>query len=318
MLDSSIVASFDASGFRRHARDFEDPDISVDLTDRLCLVTGANSGLGFSTALELARRGAEVWLLCRNPERGQRALAEIAEQTGSQQLQLHCVDLSSLDSVRRFANDMPDRPIHALVHNAGVLPSERTMTEEGLELCLATNLVGPFLMTALLWPRLAQAEQPRIVHVSSGGMYSRKLDIQAIEGLRGKYDGVKAYADTKRGQVVLSEQLAKGLRAQGIAVHCMHPGWADTPGVQNSIPRFWKATKSILRTPSQGADTITWLASVNMDIQESGQFWFDRQARSTHLLPWTREDEATRRELWNAVMKWAGLAADPDVWPMRN
>ena len=70
--------------------------------------------------------------------------------------------------------------------------------------------------------------------------------------------------------------------------------------------------------PSQGADTITWLASVNMDIQESGQFWFDRQARSTHLLPWTREDEATRRELWNAVMKWAGLAADPDVWPMRN
>ena len=88
--------------------------------------------------------------------------AEIAEQTGSQQLQLHCVDLSSLDSVRRFANDMPDRPIHALVHNAGVLPSERTMTEEGLELCLATNLVGPFLMTALLMPRLAQAEQPRI------------------------------------------------------------------------------------------------------------------------------------------------------------
>ena len=210
---------------------------------------------------------------------------------------------------------MEDIPIHALVHNAGVLPAERHITEDGLELCLATNLVGPFLLTALLWPRLAMASAPRIVHVSSGGMYARRLDLQALQGRKGEYDGVLAYAHTKRGQVIASEQLAAILRSKGIGVHCMHPGWADTPGVRSSIPTFWKVTKGILRTPEQGADTITWLAAVNRELSQSGQFWFDRKPRATHLLPRTQETDAERAALWDALMGWAGIANEDTIWP---
>jgi dehydrogenase/reductase SDR family protein 12 len=316
MLDSSIVFSFDASGFKRHAQDFEDPEIDVNLIGKICLVTGANSGLGHATSIDLARRGAQVVMLCRNPERGEKALREIREQSGSARVELRILDLSSLADIRRFAEEWDDTPIDALVHNAGVLPSERQITEDGLELCLATNLVGPFLLTALLWPALASAPSPRIVHVSSGGMYARRLDLQALEGTRGKYDGVLAYAHTKRAQVIVSEQLAARLKPQGIAVHCMHPGWADTPGVQSSIPGFWKATRGILRTPAQGADTITWLAAVDLDLTQSGLFWFDRAPRSTHLLPRTKENPEQRVLLWQTLLHWAGLdGSATDPWP---
>lgn len=315
VLDASIVFSFDASGFRRHARGFDDPDIDVDLTGRLCLITGANSGLGYATALALARRGARVQLLCRSAERGTQALQDIRQQSGNPEVELRILDLSSLASVDRFTTELEDEPIDVLVHNAGVLPATRQITDDGLELCLQTNLVGPFVLTARLWPLLAKAPAPRIVHVSSGGMYARRLDLHALEGIHGAYDGVVAYAHTKRAQVVISELLAARLRPRGIAVHCMHPGWADTPGVRSSIPRFWKATRGILRTPEQGADTITWLAAVDLDLNESGKFWFDRKARDTHLLPGTRETQEQRGALWMALIRWARLEADTKPWP---
>ena len=137
---------------------------------------------------------------------------------------------------------------------------------------MATNLVGPFLMTALLWPRLAQADQPRIVHVSSGGMYSRKLDIHAIAGRQGTYDGVKAYADSKRGQVVLSEQLAEvSVRKELRFIVCTRGG--QILRVYETQFDFGKPRKAFFdRQVSQGADTITWLAATTLDLKESGSF----------------------------------------------
>ena len=311
VLDPSIVFSFDRTGFRRHAKGFEEADLAVDLTGKLCLVTGANSGIGYETALAFAERGVEVWLLCRNRERGEQALAQIIQQTGNAKVSLHQVDVSELESVAAFLEKSRPEKVDVLIHNAGVMLREPGTNSSGVELTLATNIVGPVALTSGLLPALERGESPRIVWVSSGGMYTQRLSVVDLENPPGKFDGVKAYARTKRAMVVLSEQLAERLSCRGIAVHCMHPGWADTPGVQHSIPGFWRVTKSILRTPREGADTVVWLGVSDAAQISSGRFWFDREQRSTHLLWGTRERTSEREALWNAVRYWAKL---PEGW----
>jgi len=311
VLDPSIVFSFDRTGFRRHARSFEEEDLLADLTGKVCLVTGANSGIGYETSLAFAERGATVWLLCRNPERGEQARKRIVEATGNPEVFLHQVDVSELHSVSNFLSRSCPERVDVLVHNAGVLLREPGKNSAGLELTLATNLVGPTALTAGLLPALQRGVRPRIIWVSSGGMYTQRLSVASLESPPGKFDGVKAYARTKRAMVVLSEQLADRLADSGIAVHCMHPGWADTPGVQHSIPGFWRVTKAILRSPREGADTVIWLGVCDRAQENSGAFWFDRCMRSTHLLWGTREKVEERDALWNAVRYWADL---PENW----
>jgi NAD(P)-dependent dehydrogenase (short-subunit alcohol dehydrogenase family) len=192
-----------------------------------------------------------------------------------------------------------------LVNNAGVLLPEREETQEGLEKTFATNLLGHFVLTNLLIEKL---EAPaRIINVSSGGMYSQRIRVDDLQMERGAYDGTVAYARTKRGQVILTELWAESLRSRGIVVHSMHPGWADTPGVSGSLPRFYKLTKPLLRTPEQGADTIVWLCASDEAARSTGQFWHDRRPRPPHRFRRTRETESERTLLWERLTK---LSAD--------
>ena len=260
LLDSSIYFSFDQSGFRRHAMSFEPGDLEVDLSGRRCLVTGANSGIGYAAARSLAARGAEVWLVCRNPERGAAALASLREETGSEQLRLTLLDLSDLDAIRSWAESFQPERIDVLIHNAGLLPLERSLTPAGHEITFATHVLGPYLLTQLLRERLEAAAAARVIWVSSGGMYSKKLSLEDRDWSQRSYEGVAAYAQTKRMQVVLSELFAERW-GDPVRFHAMHPGWVETPGVQTSLPRFWEFTKDRLRTPEEGADTVVWLAA---------------------------------------------------------
>jgi dehydrogenase/reductase SDR family member 12 len=297
LLDSSIYFSFDRSGYRRHARSFESSDLEVDLTSQRCLVTGANSGIGYATAAALAARGAEVWLVCRSPERGARALESLRQETGSERLHLTVLDLSDLDAIRSWADTFAPERIDVLVHNAGLLPLERRLSPSGHEITFATHVLGPFLLTQLLRERLAAAPEARVVWVSSGGMYAKKLSFEDLDWSQRSYDGVAAYAQTKRMQVVLSELFAERW-GQPVRFHAMHPGWVETPGVQNSLPKFWEFTKGRLRTPAEGADTVVWLAAAERPGRDTGQFWFDREQRSTTLLPGTGAAQAEREALW--------------------
>jgi NAD(P)-dependent dehydrogenase (short-subunit alcohol dehydrogenase family) len=121
---------------------------------------------------------------------------------------------------------------------------------------------------------------------------------------------VVAYAKTKRMQLVLAELLAERLRPQRIAVNAMHPGWADTPSVRESLPRFFKLTERILRTPEEAADTVLWLAASARGARETGKFWLDRVPRRTHLLPWTRETQSDRDALLALCEERTGVSAD--------
>jgi NAD(P)-dependent dehydrogenase (short-subunit alcohol dehydrogenase family) len=295
LLDASIFFSFDRSGFRRHAAAFGPDDLEVDLSGRICLVTGANSGIGFETSLGLAERGATVWMLCRDRGRGEAALRELRRRTGSRRARLALLDVSDPGSVRDFAAGFAPARVDVLVHNAGVLPAERILTLDGHELTLATHVLGPWRLTQALLPRLRASTDPRVIFVSSGGMYTQRLSLADCEWQRRRYDGVLAYAQTKRMQVALARLLARDL--PGGTVSAMHPGWADTPAVRSSLPRFWDAMKDRLRTPAEGADTVLWLAASEAARGRSGRFWFDRAVRSPHLLPWTRESVADRAAL---------------------
>lgn len=298
LLDRSILFSFDRSGYRRHQRAYEDGDLDADLTGRVCLVTGANSGLGRVTATELARRQATVWLLCRNASKGEVARSEICQETGNEDVHVAVVDVSDRRSVKRFVEDFPGSRVDVLVHNAGVLTEKREETEEGLERTLATNQIGPFLLTQLLSGLLERSEDARVIWVSSGGMYGMSLQLSDPDWRMREFDGVRAYAETKRAQVVLNELWGRRWADSGITTAAMHPGWADTPGVRRSLPRFWKRMQGRLRTPAEGADTIVWLCVASSEKLQKGRFWFDRQPVSEHLVPWTRESEDEKQRLW--------------------
>lgn len=312
LLDPTIVFAFDRTGYRRHAASFDATDLDVDLRGRTVLVTGANAGIGKETARELARRGAAVWMVCRNEGRGAAARDELASDTlvvtAGGTLHLAVCDVSDLDAVDAMVSYLPVESVDVVVHNAGALVDERTWSPQGVELTLATHLVGPLRMTALLLDRLSKSS--RIVWVSSGGMYPRRLSVDRLSRREGPFDGVKAYADVKRAQVVMSEMLANRLGRRGVTSNAMHPGWAATQGVQTSLPAFYKATRAILRTPAEGADTVIWLAACPRIATECGKFWFDRAAVSPYLVPFTRESPAERDRLWSAALQWSGLADD--------
>ena len=293
LLDKSVVG-YTSLGYRLRPH----PRIETNLDGRVAVVTGATSGLGRATAAELARLGATTILVGRNREKTTRVANEIRSETGNENIRTEIADLSSMEEVRALAARL-DGPIHILVNNAGVLLPTREETREGLERTFATNLLGHFLLTNLLIDSL---EPPaRIINVSSGGMYTQRIRVRDLQSKQGAYDGAQVYARTKRGQVILTELWAERLEGRGIVVHSMHPGWAATPGVADSLPRFYKVTKPLLRTAEEGADTIVWLCASEEAGRTTGQFWHDRRPRPTHRMRGTRESAEERRALWDAL-----------------
>ncbi len=198
---------------------------------------------------------------CATRPRGPGSPTGSAPHTPAAELRLWRCDVADLDDVRRFATgfatEVPD--LHAVVHNAGVMPPERTESPQGLELSMAVHLVGPVVMTEALRGPLAGG---RVVLVSSGGMYAQPLHADDPGYTAGDYSPTTSYARSKRWQVELAPLLADRWGADGTTVATMHPGWADTPGVRESLPTFRRLTRPVLRDDAQGADTSVWLTAV--------------------------------------------------------
>lgn len=313
LLDRTIAPGFSSIGYRARGLAGSSPDPEGNLLGRDVAVTGANSGIGAATTEQLAALGARVHMIVRDLERGEDARARISERTGSDELYLHRCDLSSLESVRDLARSLSAEldGLDGLVHNAGVMTTERSRSVDGHELTLATHVLGPLLLTELVAPLLAERTSPRVVFVTSGGMYAERLDVEDLELARREFNGTAFYAHAKRIQVILAAQLDARLDPRGISVHSMHPGWVDTPGVVDSLPTFHKLTAPVLRSPDEGADTIVWLLAADRPARggEGGQLWMDRRPRPVHRVPWTRESAAERSRLWARLSEIAELSA---------
>lgn len=298
VLDRTIAPGYTRLGMAVRQRFWSplDPDALAGST---VMVTGANSGIGKAIAAGAAELGATVLLTVRDRTRGEDARAEILADVPGADIQIERCDVSNLAGVRAFAADLVNRVprLDAIVHNAGVMPPERTRTDEGHELSLVTHVLGPMLLTELLLPALVTAPDPRVILMSSGGMYTQKLPVDDIEYRNGKYRPAVAYARSKRIQVALTPLLADRWAEQSVMVASMHPGWADTPGVATSLPGFRRLTGPALRTPEQAADTAVWLTAT-IPTPESGQFWHDRALRPTHYLPTTHYTDAELQTVW--------------------
>lgn len=300
VLEASVVGSFTKVGYeaRRRLFGWEDLD-ELSMDDKVIVITGGNSGLGLVAAAEMARLGAAVRIVVRNAERGEAARRTIAE-AGNGDVRVYLADLSSLASVRVAAEEIrrAESRIDVLIHNAGALLTERRASSEGHEMTFATMVLGPFLLTQELLPVLRGTSGSRVLWISSGGMYTQPLNVDLLEMDAEGYRGSVAYARAKRAQVTLAEEWAKRLRDDGIVVHAMHPGWADTPGLETGLPGFRTLLGPILRTPQEGADTIVWLAAAAEPGRSTGRFWLDRRPRSTRKVVHTGATTEERTRLW--------------------
>lgn len=309
VLDRTIVPGYSRVGHHLR-RNWWAADVAVGALDgHAVAITGANSGLGKATAIGAARLGASVRMLCRDVSRGEAARADVLRACPGAEVSVDECDLSSFGSVRAAASRLCDElpALHALVHNAGVLPPSRQETTDGHELTVATHVLGPHLLTAALTPLLAADSDARIVFVSSGGMYAQRLRVDDPEYCEGDFDGTTAYARTKRMQVVLAKLWADRLAGTGTTVHAMHPGWAQTPGITDSLPRFARLIGPILRSAEEGADTAVWLLAAPEAGGTSGLFWHDRLPRPTSYLPYTRNTDDEAAKLWDYCVVATGL-----------
>ncbi|MGD0448680.1 MAG: SDR family NAD(P)-dependent oxidoreductase [Candidatus Dormibacteria bacterium] len=298
-LETSVVGSFSRIGYlaRRRTQAFE-PLSARRLDGQTVAITGATSGLGTWAARRLGALGAHVLLLVRDTVRGEAIAVQIRGRYGAT-VDVVEADLSDLASVRRAAAAVATLAprLHALIHNAGSLLPSYTRTADGIETTLATHLIGPYLLTRLLLPQLEAAPGPRVIVVTSGGMYTQPLDVDHLQMTASTFRGAAAYARAKRAQVSLVAHCAPALERRGVSLVAMHPGWAYTPGMAASLPTFHRLTAPILRTVGEGADTMVWLATADPETLAHGPLWLDRRPRPIHRLHRTAASDTEAERL---------------------
>jgi NAD(P)-dependent dehydrogenase (short-subunit alcohol dehydrogenase family) len=302
VLDALVVPGFSRIGYAVRATQFSPLDHN-SLRGKTVVITGPTSGLGKAAAHQLASMGANLILVGRSAEKLHETINELHRDVHDQEITSIVADTGDLNAVAAATQTILSsaQSLHAVIHNAGALLKERSVSPQGFETTIATHVLGPHQMTTALLS-LLRASKGRVITVSSGGMYAAPLpNIDAEESPEltpAFYDGTRQYAIAKRMQVTLNEMWAE--RELEVSFAAMHPGWADTPGVQQSLPVFRVVTKPLLRTASQGADTICWLCSDNTMVSHSGKFWSDRAERPIHRLARTKNSDtpAARAALW--------------------
>ncbi len=279
----------------------------MDLKEKTFLVTGANTGIGYGTALGQVELGATVIMVCRNPERGESARAEIAHQSGNDSVHLQISDLASQADIRKLAQEITmqfDR-LHCLINNAAVVPAQREVTVEGLEMQFAVNHLAPFLLTYLLLDLLRTSAPARIVTVSSDLHHSARLEFDDLQ-LERSYKRGRAYNQSKLANVLFSMELGRRLAGSGVTTNALHPGVIAT----NIMADYTGQSRSKQRNVAdwrRGARTSIYLAT-SPDVEGiSGRYFVDERETNASELA---QDGALARRLWNVSANLTGI--DPD------
>ena len=295
---TTALTCFTRYGYRRGQNTWR--PMTADMTGKHVVLTGANAGLGFATAVSLLEAGATLTVVIRDPAKAAAMQHALKAETGREADHVELADLSLLAEVSALCQRLHARgqSIDVLINNAGALFNDYAETEEGIERSAALLLLSPWKLTESLLPLLQDhARAARVINVVSGGMYTQKLRCDELIVTADKYNGSVAYARAKRALTVLTELWAEAWAEHNIAVNSMHPGWADTPGVQTALHGFRRVTKRVLRSPAEGADTIVWLARATEADQVSGKLFLDREPRTTHLRIRTQERLEERARL---------------------
>ena len=255
------------------------------MNDKICLVTGANSGIGKVTARALAAGGATVIMVCRNRDKGQAARDEIVRKTRNERVDLMIADFSEMRQIRRLAAEVKAKypRLHTLVNNAGAYNGKRALTPDGYETTFAVNHLGYFLLTVDLLDLLKSSAPARVVNVASEAHRNSHINFDDLN-LEDGYSGWKAYAQSKLANVLFTYQLARKLEGTGVTANCMHPGFVGTNIFNNVSGIGGKIVRLItpfMRTPEKGADTIIWLASSTEVEGVTRGYFVDRKERAS-------------------------------------
>lgn len=274
--------------------------LQTDLSGRIVIVTGGNSGIGEITVRQLAKQGARVILACRRPEDGSRVRASIESEAIGGTIEVEPLDLASLDSVRAFAGRVLDRhpALHALVNNAGIMNTPAGRTKDGFELQIGINHLGHFLLTELLLEALHRGAPSRVVNVSScyhdlAQGREGTVDLEDLHFQHRTYDGWAAYAQSKLANVLHARELARRMEGSGVTTASVHPGWVRTRLIRSTLPIWLQDTllRPFLRLggmlePWEGAQaTLHALLSPDVEHQSGGYFsqtgWYrDKRANA--------------------------------------
>lgn len=276
---------------------------------KICLITGANSGIGKATALGLAKLGATVVLVSRDRARGEQAQSEIKAQSGNPNIDLLLADLSSQKSIRQLADDFKQRytQLHVLINNAGVFQVRKHLTVDGLDTVFAVNQLAPFLLTNLLLDVLKASAPARVVNVSSGSHEANYLKLDDLQSEK-HYRPMRAYGQSKLALVLFTYELARRLEGTGITANCLHPGFVATNIAQRDMPLIVRlAAKPIFLfgiSPEQGAKTSIYLAS-SPDVEGvTGKYFVKSVPKQSAPLT---HDESLQHKLWQVCAVMTGL-----------
>lgn len=290
------------------------PTVKTNMQGKVCIVTGANSGIGKATALGLAHMGATVVLVCRDQIKGEEAQNEIKEQSGNDAIDLMLADLASQESIRQLAEYIQEhyQHVHVLINNAGVAHLTRRETIDGCEMEFAVNYLAPFLLTHLLLDKLKASTPARIVNVSSSFHKSGSItmdDVQSEKTFRHM-----RYGQSKLALVLFTYELARMLQGTGVTANCLHPGFVATNIGQNGEGpvgrRIIKLISRLGMSPEEGAKTSLYLASSPEIEGVTGKYFVKRRPVRSAPISY---DESLQRQVWEETTKLVNLPPNANM-----
>jgi NAD(P)-dependent dehydrogenase (short-subunit alcohol dehydrogenase family) len=278
---------------------------------KVCLITGANSGIGKATALGLAQMGATVVMVCRDRARGEEAQREIKMKSGNDAVDLLIADLSSQQAIRQLADTIQQRypHLHVLINNAGADFTQRQESVDGVEMTFAVNYLAPFLLTNLLLDVLKNSAPSRIINVDSDNHRFVRLDMQDLQ-LKRRYGFLRAYGRSKLALLLFTYELARQLQGTGLTVNALEPGPTSTgfgrKGAGPVARLLLKVASALFRSPEQGAQTSIYLASSPAVEMITGKYFVKSTAKRSSALSY---NESLQHELWEESARLVKLPA---------
>jgi len=274
---------FNRNGWVAASKRYTEGSLDADLSGKVYMVTGANSGIGFELTRYLAKQGATVYMVCRNQDRAQKAKEEVIEECKHDNVHTLIGDCDLQSNVRAVWHQFEEKEkcLNGLILNAGALLDKKVLNAEGVETTFGCHLLnGSYVLTTLALPALKRAEDARVVYVTSGGCYLNKFPNWDTVTSKSSYNGVNSYSIAKRGQVLLAERLAE--LHPSINFFSCHPGWTDTPGVDAAFSAQKKWLQP-LRSTWEGTEGIAWLLVASSNGMENGALYLDREVQPKWL-----------------------------------
>ncbi|MFX1317338.1 MAG: SDR family oxidoreductase [Promethearchaeota archaeon] len=272
----------------------------MSMDDKICMITGANSGIGKATALSIAKMGAVVIMICRDKNRGENAQKEIINETGNKSVDLFICDLSSQESIYKLAENFKKKyqKLDVLINNAGVVKTKRILTIDGFETTFAVNYLAPFLLTNLLLDIIKESAPSRIINIISGIHKSGSINFDDLQA-ENKYRSYKAYGQSKLALILFTYELSKKLEGTSVTVNALHPGFTRT-NIGRDYSVFIRPFTKLSKNPKKGAETSIYLATSPEVEGITGKYFIKKQQKRSSKDSY---NEKLAKELWNVSLK---------------